>query len=282
MTKISLDISGKVSSEHVKAISEIKKVAGVLGIHFFVIGATARDFVLNCLYGIKAPRMTLDIDFGIKIKDWESYSKIEAELIRTGLFKQRKEKHRFLFDNTIIDIIPFGDISDNENQISWPPEYSVIMSVSGFEEAYQHATPIIVNHDPYLEIKVPTLPGLAVLKILSWKHSYPERPKDAEDLLFIIKNFEHTDIMDRLFKERAEILESEAFDYKMTSIRILGQDMAKICNPDTLAEIKTILTLETSETSQFHLITHMMNRIHEFDAILALLLKLTQGFLEIE
>ena len=47
MTKISLDISGKVSSEHVKAISEIKKVAGVLGIHFFVIGATARDFVLK-------------------------------------------------------------------------------------------------------------------------------------------------------------------------------------------------------------------------------------------
>lgn len=233
MTKISLDISGKISLEHVKAISEIKKAADVLGIHFFIIRATARDFVLNCLYGIKAPRMTLDIDFGIKIKDWESYSKIEAALIRTCLFEQRKEKHRFLFDNTTIDIIPFGNISDNENQIRWPPEYSVIMSVSGFEEAYQHATPIIVDHNPYLEIKVPTLPGLAVLKILSWKHSYPERPKDAEDLLFIMKDYEHTDLMDRLFKEKAEILESEVFDYKMTSIRILGQDMAKICNPDT-------------------------------------------------
>jgi predicted nucleotidyltransferase len=199
--------------------------------------------------------MTLDIDFGIKIKDWKSYSKIEAELIRTGLFKQRKEKHRFLFDNTIIDIIPFGDISDNENQISWPPEYSVIMSVSGFEEAYQHATPIIVNHDPYLEIKVPTIPGLAVLKILSWKHSYPERPKDAEDLLFIMEKYEHTDIIDRLFKEKAEILESEAFDYRMASTRILGQDMSKICNPHTLAEINDIFNEETSEASNFRLIS---------------------------
>jgi predicted nucleotidyltransferase len=66
----------------------------------------------------------------------------------------------------MIDIIPFGNISNIENQISWPPEYSVIMSVSGFEEVYQHATPIVVNHDPYLEIKVPTLPGLAVLALL--------------------------------------------------------------------------------------------------------------------
>lgn len=282
MTSISLDISGKVSSEHVRAISEIQKTADVLGIHFFVIGATARDFILHGLYGIKAPRMTLDIDFGIEIEDWESYSKMEIALKRTGLFKQTKEKHRFLFNNTMIDIIPFGNISNIENQISWPPEYSVIMSVSGFEEVYQHATPIIVNHDPYVEIKVPTLPGLAVLKILSWKHSYPERPKDAEDLLFIINNYEHTDIMDRLFKEKAEILESEAFDYQMASIRVLGQDMAKICDPDTLGEIKTILALETSESSEFHLITHMMSRTHRFDAVFGLLLKLTQGFLEIE
>ncbi|RLB86318.1 MAG: hypothetical protein DRH26_17445 [Deltaproteobacteria bacterium] len=280
MTRISLDISGKVSSEHLKAISAIKKIAEGLGIKFFVVGATARDFVLSCLYGVKAPRMTLDIDFGVEIKDWESYEKIEASLIRTGQFKQSKEKQRFVFENTIIDIIPFGDISNDENQISWPPDYSVIMSVSGFEEAYQHATTIILNQDPYLEILVPTLPGLAVLKILSWKHSYPERQKDAEDLLFIMNNYEHTDIMDRLFNERIEILESETFDYKMTSIRILGQDMAKICNPVTVAEVKDIFITETSKASQFHLVAHMMNTTHKFDDILALLLKLKKGFLE--
>lgn len=117
MTKISLNISGKVSSEHVTAISEIKKIADTLGIKFFVIGATARDFVLSCLYDIKAPRMTLDIDFGIEIKDWESYAKIEKELVLSGQFKQLKEKHRFVFGDTIVDIIPFGDISNNKNRV---------------------------------------------------------------------------------------------------------------------------------------------------------------------
>ncbi|MCK5165549.1 MAG: nucleotidyl transferase AbiEii/AbiGii toxin family protein [Desulfobacula sp.] len=282
MSKISLDISGKISPEHVKAISEIKKTAEALGLKFFIVGATARDFVLSCLYGVKAPRMTLDIDFGVKIKNWESYAKIEAELLKSGRFNQSKAKQRFVFENTIIDIIPFGDISNDENQISWPPEYSVIMNVSGFEEAYQNATTIILNQEPYLEIKVPTLPGLAVLKILSWEHSYPERQKDAEDLLFIMNNYEHTDIMDKFLNERIDLLESESFDYKKTGIRILGQDMAKICNPLTLAEIKDIFMKETSETSNFNLIAHMMGITHEFDDILDLLLKLKQGFFEIK
>lgn len=278
MTKISLDISGKVSPEHVKAISEIKKIAEFLGIKFFIVGATARDFVLDCLYGVKAPRMTMDIDFGVEIKDWESYVKIETELLKTGRFKRSKARQRFMFEDTIIDIIPFGDISDNKNQISWPPEYSMMMSVSGFEEAYQHATPIILSRDPFLETKVPTLPGLSVLKILSWKHSYPERQKDAEDLLFIMNNYEHADIIDSLFDDKIELFESEAFDYKMASIRILGQDMSKICNHNTLAEIKAILNEETSETSNCNLVAHMMGTNHDFDDILDLLLKLKQGF----
>jgi predicted nucleotidyltransferase len=282
MKKISLDISGKVSPEHVKAISEIKKVAEFLGIKFFVVGATARDFVLGCLYGVKAQRMTLDIDFGVEIKDWESYLKIETELLKTGQFKRSQARQRFMFEDTIIDIIPFGDVSDDKNEISWPPEYTMIMSVSGFDEAYKHATPIILSRAPFLEIKVPTLPGLAVLKILSWKHSYPERQKDAEDLLFIMINYEHADIIDSLYDDKIELFESEAFDYKMAGIRILGQDMSKICNQDTLAEIKTILNEETSKTSNYNLIAHMMGTNHAFDDILNLLSKLKQGLWEMK
>lgn len=282
MTKISLDISGKVSTEHVKAISEIQKVTEALGIKFFVVGATARDFILDFFYGVKAPRMTLDIDLGVKIKNWESYVKIEAGLLKTGRFKRSKARQRFRFEDTIIDIIPFGEVSNEKNQINWPPEYSVMMSVSGFEEAYQHATPVILNRVPYLEIKVPTLQGLAVLKILSWKHSYPERQKDAEDLLFIMKNYEHADVMDSLYNERVELFESEAFDYKTASIRILGQDMAKICTPQTSMEIKDIFNEETSETSNYRLVAHMMGMTHKFDDIFGLLLKLKQGFWEME
>jgi hypothetical protein len=58
--------------------------------------------------------------------------------------------------------------------------------------------------------------------------------------------------------------------------------MAKICNYDTLTEIRTIFMMETSKESQFHLITHMMNRTNEFDDIWTLLIKLKQGFFELD
>ncbi len=92
---------------------------------------------------------------------------------------------RFMHEDSIIDIIPFGGVSNEDSEISWPSESSIILSVLGFEDALKNAISIIINRDPVLEIKIPTLPGLAVLKILSWVHSYPERQKDTEDLNYI-------------------------------------------------------------------------------------------------
>ncbi len=83
------------------------------------------------------------------------------------------------------------------------------------------------------------------------------------------------------FKDKIELFESEAFDNKMASVRILGQEMAEICLPDTFAEIKSILCKETSETSNYDLIVHIMGNTFNFDEILSLLLKLKQGFCEV-
>ena len=96
---ISQGIISKDLGDLKKALTAFQKAkelfAESLGINFFVVGATARDFLLDFLYGVKTQRMTLDIDFGVKIKDWESYVKIEEELLKTGYFKNSKERQRF-------------------------------------------------------------------------------------------------------------------------------------------------------------------------------------------
>ncbi len=65
MINISLDISHKVEPEHRNAILQIKAMLDALGVKFFIVGASARDFVLEYLYRIRAPRMTMDIDFAV-------------------------------------------------------------------------------------------------------------------------------------------------------------------------------------------------------------------------
>lgn len=280
MTISSMDISHKIDPEHQRAIRQLKGVLDRLGIPFFIIGASARDFVLEYLHGIKAPRMTMDIDFAVRIKGWGQYDEIREGLLKEPGFKKTNQTQRFEYGKTVIDIVPFGALSDGNNMISWPPEHDVLMSVAGFEDAYRFSTKILVAKDADLEIKVPTIPGMALMKLISWNDAHSSRPKDAEDLSFLLLSYRYTDVIDRIFINNRELLVSEHFDDEMTSVRILGQDMARICSTDTEKEITRILRRESSEDSDFRLVVDMMGQKSDFDHVLARLQKLRQGFEE--
>ncbi|MFH1847103.1 MAG: hypothetical protein ABH869_06070, partial [Candidatus Omnitrophota bacterium] len=100
-----------------------------------------------------------------------------------------------------IDIVPFGTIADEDFKITWPPEHEIVMSILGFEEVYEFSTIIRMSKSPELDVKFPLIPGIAIMKILSWHEKYPERGKDAEDLLFIMKSYERAGNEERLYGE---------------------------------------------------------------------------------
>ena len=220
MKNILIDISGEIDSSYISAIKEIKKVADLQRISFFIIGALARDIIMEYFYKIKAPRMTMDIDLGIKVPSWYKFNKLINALEKSGKFKKLKEKHRVLYDDIIIDIIPFGDISDKNERIVWPYENEVSMSVIGFNEAYNYSTLVRLQNSPILEVKIVTLPGLAILKLFAWSDNFPNRSKDAEDLLFIMKNYENAGIFEKLYDSELHLLESEDFDNQIAGILI--------------------------------------------------------------
>ena len=123
------------------------------------------------------------------------------------------------------------------------------MSVAGFEEAYEHSITVRVSSDPDLDIKLATLPGLAIMKLISWKEKYPDRKRDAEDLLLIMNKYEEAGNSDRLYGEDLMLLQEEGFDTRLAGARLLGRDMAKISEPRTFLIIKEILDAETEEMS---------------------------------
>jgi predicted nucleotidyltransferase len=77
------------------------------------------------------------------------------------------------------------------------------------------------------------------------------------------------------------ITDEEGFDEIKTSIRLLWQDMAKICSSETLDKILQILKIETAEDSKFRLVMDMMAHKHDFEDVLSNLEKLRQGLDEI-
>src|SRR5690606_26682349 len=100
------------------------------GISFFVIGATARDIIME-LHDEKSGRLTYDLDIAITINDWSQWATVEAGILSLENFKKdEKQQQRFLYkDNFSLDIVPFGNISNQEYKIFWPPDENFAMSI---------------------------------------------------------------------------------------------------------------------------------------------------------
>src|SRR4030065_2072108 len=247
MTSILFNLSGRIEKPVVDTLHFLKKVADSLGIPFFVVGAFSRDLILKHGYGIEPRRKTGDIDLGMEVADWEQFEKLKESLIETGHFCLTPEKHRLRCGTILIDILPFGPITDKNKKISWPPEHEIVMSMVGFEEAYEYSITVRLSSDPELDIKLASLPGLAIMKRISWKEKYPNRRRDAEDLFFIMNKYEEAGNSERLYEEDLPLLQEEGFDTKLAGTRLLGRDMVKISDPETSRTIKGILDAETEE-----------------------------------
>ncbi len=285
MTDIFLNLSGKIEKRVVDTLHILKRVAGSLSISFFVVGASARDFILKHQYDIEPRRKTGDIDLGVEVASWEQFKMLFEALISSGQFSPTPERQRLRCGTVLVDILPFGPITGEGKKISWPPEHEIIMSMVGFEEAYEHSITVRVSSDPDLDIKLATLPGLAIMKLISWEEKYPDRKRDAEDLLLIMNTYEEAGNSSRLYGEDLPLLQEEGFDTRLAGARLLGRDMARISDPETLLIVKKILDDETKEMSQYKLISDTMREAGmsdtRFDGILAQLTKLREGFVEV-
>jgi len=275
-----LDLSGKIDSTMVEIFGAIAKAAESLNTPFFVVGATVRDIILQCGYGIPTTRATQDIDFGVQVSDWEHYKQLREGLLSIGKCTSDKKKaQRLLYEgNFPIDIIPFGAIADLDNSISWPPDHEVKMNILGFEESYRHSLTVRLRSDPILDVQFASLSGLALMKIISWHDRYPERNRDAKDLVLLMRNYLDAGNEERLYNEEVDL------DYLRASARLLGRDIAAILNPRTAKTVLKILNLETGKQDRFRLIEDMRETPRgfsdDFEENLQLLEELKSGILE--
>lgn len=135
MTDISLDISGKIDEPTIQALAGVKEVADAFGVPFFIIGAKAKELLLKHVHGLDLRRSTKDMDFGVSLTSWRSFSALKTELIDRWGFAGTNQVQRIRFNDINIDLVPFGPIAGSERMILWPPDESRRMTTSGFEEA---------------------------------------------------------------------------------------------------------------------------------------------------
>jgi predicted nucleotidyltransferase len=212
-----------------EALQLVQTILNRRDIPFILVGAYARDLLFSGISSKGSIRKTLDIDFGIRVRNWEAYEEIMMSLLAGGLFTEDKSRrHRLIFKKEVlIDIVPFGKISDSEGNISWPPEHDVSMNVKGFDVAYGNA----LDFDMGLKdkIKIASAPSLVLLKLIAWDESPENRSHDLEDISFILKNYIDLigwdSINTRGDKDIYDICDS---DYDEMAARITGRDIGRL------------------------------------------------------
>lgn len=283
MTVISYNLFGSIDPALRDILALVHREASARGILFFVIGATARDILLTHCHAIKGYRLTRDLDIGIKVADWSEFQKLSEALIATGSFTADREPNRLMYGGFPVDIVPYGGISPDNRTISWPPDHQVVMSIMGFQEAYDYSLMVRLSDVPLIDVRLPTIPGMVLMKLISWHERYPERPKDAEDLLFMMEHYVESGNQDRLYGEEIELLQAEDFDQTLAGIRLLGRDLAFMAAGATAEVVSNILATESDEQGNLRLIRQMVHstRIHDrADELIGKIRKLQHGFNE--
>jgi predicted nucleotidyltransferase len=130
-------MSYNISSENLNnpllkdLLKELNGFFGSINVEFYVIGATARDIILSNLHDLVPERKTDDLDIAIAISNWNQFQSIEEDLPKKGGFaKSKEQKQRFIYKGIyMIDIVPFGDVAEDDGNIYWPPDETIAMSV---------------------------------------------------------------------------------------------------------------------------------------------------------
>ena len=281
-----LDLSGKIDPTLADLFQTLSEVAATIAVPFFVVGATARDMILGLGYGLPSKRATKDVDLGIRVASWDAFQKMKESLLACGQFKQTELVPRVVYQGELlVDIVPFGEIADPKGEIRWPPDEDVVMSMVGFEDAYRAALEVRVRARPPLDILVASTPGLTILKLVSWADRPEERSRDAVDLSHILEKYIDAGNHERFYNEHLDLAEVENFDYVRAGARLLGRDIARIGNSETITRVKEILAEETADQGQYRLIQAMMageGTFHEesenrFEELLGQLRQLLKG-----
>ncbi|MEL7477174.1 MAG: nucleotidyl transferase AbiEii/AbiGii toxin family protein, partial [Cyanobacteria bacterium J06555_12] len=203
-----------------QALEDLDRIAEELGFDLMLVGAAARILVFDRPFGHRG-RATKDWDVGVRLGSWPEFASLVDAMTQgtDAPFALTTIEHRFTHVQTRlpVDVVPFGEIARPDLTIRWKGDRGTEMNVAGFEEALKEATKIPQDVIVLEHIKVVTLPGFVVLKLMAWSDRHAK--KDLQDVALILRKYEEPEAV---FVELADELESGVVKYDVAGAFLLG------------------------------------------------------------
>lgn len=203
----------------------IDEVMIKLKVPYYLIGASA--IALELLKdGIKPNRGTKDIDFAIMIASIKEYQAIVEELANYGFNKV--EAPWTLYNekfNVVIDLLPFGEIEENFT-INFDKRHTDLHML-GFKEVLQNPESVQIEDK---SLKIPSLAGMVILKLIAWSDRPEERDNDLYDILRIIEHYFDLNFDEIVENHNDTFPEEDDLDQFKIAARVLGRKASKFLN----------------------------------------------------
>lgn len=220
---------------------------------FYVIGATARDIIIQQLLNTTSGRKTRDLDIAIAIPDWGAFEQVTEALVADGFKKDRYMHQRFYYGDYELDVVPYGFVAKEDDNIYWPPEETIAMSVKGFNEVLADAITINIDHE--FDIKIASLHGLFLLKFNAWLDRHLSTSKDAEDMSFILSNYFYANLKRNI---HPEVYDWECFDEYVVGGYWLAHDLLTLLNETQIEYYKNCIEDELRKEENSALINQIL------------------------
>ena len=241
----------------VATLKRLTEVFSSIGQDFYVIGATARNF-LFIQKDENPPRSTKDLDIAVAISSWKPFETITNALVSNGFLKDAYQKQRFLHEGFVIDVVPYGDIAKNDGWLYWPPDENPAMNVTGFEEALSNSLTISV--DNIFTIKVASLAGLFLLKFNAWLDRGIRTDKDALDMSVVMERYFSFNMEEN---PHDEVFDWSDFDIYVAGSYWLALDLRDILNLEQLEYYGNHIENELKKEESSLLINKILEGNHQ-------------------
>lgn len=251
-------------------------------IDFYLVGAVARDAWMS-IKEKKARRTTGDIDFAVLINNKAVYGDLKDYLTQYEGFAPSSQNAFVLIwkDKTQVDLLPFGNIKDEDGNVSVEGTGLTSVRMPGFDEIYEEGLPELILEDKH-QFKFCTLSGIVLLKLIAWNDRPEIRSKDIHDISDILNHF--FDMYDNeIWEYHYDLFEDEEDDLKHIAARVMGREIGKIAkrNEKLFNRVNAILNENTEDIHNSKIATMM---VAYFDNTVTenvqLLKQLQKGFLE--
>jgi predicted nucleotidyltransferase len=233
-----------------RVVHGLQAVAEPAGVEYFLMGAAARDLMTRYAHGIDPSRGTEDVDFAVLVRDWKAYGTLRTALIASGEFapRPRPATHRLRHVSGLpLDVVPFGGIEGADRRFGWPPDHNTVFDCFGMSEAYEAS--ITVWLPDGVQVKVPPIPALTILKIAAWQdRRYTHPGRDASDLLLYLRRYTDCGNRDRAAQEHEDLFAADDFDYVEAGVRLLARDVALLLGKPGIERILNTLVPETDKS----------------------------------